>query len=174
MKLAARPARRWPSPWPPLAATAPGGARSRADTPAREPVAGPSRPVRHVRPGQLQRGFKVYREVCAACHSLNLLAFRNLGRAGRPRASPRPQVKALAAEYQVPDGPDEPARCSSGPATPSDRMPATVPERPAARAANGGALPPDLSLIAKARAGRTARVIQLFTRIGGPDYITRS
>ena len=106
---------------------------------------------------QLQRGYKVYKEVCAACHGIRLLHFRNLGEPGGPGFS-EGQVRALAAEAQVTDGPDDSGEMFERPGRPSDRLKSPYPNDEAARAANGGALPPDLSVMAKARGG-------------GPDYI---
>ncbi|WP_414473465.1 cytochrome c1 [Microvirga sp. M2] len=99
---------------------------------------------------QLQRGFKVYREVCASCHSLSYVAFRNLSEEGGPEFS-EAQVKALAAEYQVTDGPNEAGDMFQRPGRPADRFPAPFPNENAAAAANGGKAPPDLSLMPKAR-----------------------
>lgn len=95
-----------------------------------------------------QRGFQVYREVCSVCHALDYIAFRNLTELGFSED----QVGALAAEYQVTDGPDETGEMFEREAKPSDPIPPPFPNEQAARAANGGALPPDLSLITKARA----------------------
>lgn len=100
--------------------------------------------------GQLQRGFKVYREVCASCHGLSLVAFRNLAEPGGPGFSTG-QVQALAAEYKVQDGPDDSGEMFERPGRPADRFPSPFPNEEAARAANGGAYPPDMSLLAKAR-----------------------
>jgi cytochrome c1 len=99
---------------------------------------------------QLQRGFKVYREVCSNCHSMQLVAFRNLADPGGPGFS-EAQVKALAAEYKVKDGPNESGDMFERPGRPSDQFPWNFPNDNAARAANGGALPPDMSVLAKAR-----------------------
>jgi ubiquinol-cytochrome c reductase cytochrome c1 subunit len=96
-----------------------------------------------------QRGLQVYREVCSTCHSLKYIAFRNLAELGYSED----EVKAIAAEYQVSDGPDEQGEMVERPGKPTDLFPAPFPNEQAARAANGGALPPDLSLITKARAG---------------------
>ncbi|MCF4164681.1 cytochrome c1 [Zavarzinia compransoris] len=101
----------------------------------------------------LQRGYQVYKEVCASCHSMKYLAYRNLQDIGFSEA----EVKALAAQYevaQIDDAGDE----EMVPAKPSDHFHSPFPNDNAAKAANGGALPPDLSLLAKAREG-------------GPDYI---
>ena len=114
---------------------------------------------------QLQRGYKIYREVCSACHSMELLSFRNLGEKGGPFYDPKypnpndnPYVKALAKDIQVPDIDSETGDVVQRPAVPADRFPKPYPNAAAAAAGNGGAIPPDLSVIAK---GRT----------GGPDYI---
>ena len=104
--------------------------------------------------GALQRGFQIYREVCAACHSMSLVAYRNLTGIGLSED----QIKAVAAEYEVTDGPNEEGEMYSRPAKPSDRFVAPFANDNAARASNNGALPPDLSLMAKARKG-------------GPDYL---
>ena len=95
----------------------------------------------------LQRGFQVYKEVCAACHSMKLLSYRHLESLGY---SPD-QVKTIAAEYTVMDGPGDDGEMFERPGRPSDRFVAPFKNDQAARAANGGALPPDLSLIVKAR-----------------------
>lgn len=109
---------------------------------------------------QLQRGYKVYREVCSGCHSLNLVSFRNLGQKGGPFYDPRypnpnnnPVVKQIASEFEVPDIDGETGDTIARPATSADRFPAPFPNEAAARAANGGALPPDLSVMVKARHG---------------------
>lgn len=111
---------------------------------------------------QLQRGFKVFREVCAACHSMKKLSFRNLAEPGGPGFTEE-QVKALAAEYTVQDGPNEAGEMFERPGRPSDRFPSPFPNELAARAANGGAYPLDLSLIAKNRAGGENYVYALLT-----------
>lgn len=97
--------------------------------------------------GALQRGFQVYREVCHSCHALSLVAYRNLEAIGLPPD----QVKAIAAEYEVEAGPNDDGDMFMRPALPSDRFVPPFPNEQAARAANGGAYPPDLSLITKAR-----------------------
>jgi len=108
--------------------------------------------------GQLQRGYKVYREVCAACHSMDLMHFRNLGEASGPFYDPHAAnpaenryVKALAAEIQVPDIDTETGEAIMRDATPADKFPSPYPNATAAAAGNGGAAPPDLSVMAKAR-----------------------
>ena len=120
--------------------------------------------------GQLQRGYKVYKEVCASCHSMRLLTFRNLADPGGPEFT-EDQVKALAASFQVQDGPDESGEMFNRPALPADRFPSPFANEQAARAANGGALPPDLSLMTKAREGWTGTFRQLANGIGGPEYV---
>lgn len=94
-----------------------------------------------------QRGLQVYKEVCAACHSLNLVAYRTLTDLGYTEE----QVKAIAAEVEVQDGPNDDGEMFTRPGRPYDRFKAPFPNEKAARAANGGAYPPDISLIVKAR-----------------------
>ncbi len=95
----------------------------------------------------VQRGYQVYKEVCSACHSMRLVSYRNLQDIGFSEA----EVKQIASEYLVNDGPDDSGEMFDRPALPSDRFASPFANEQAARAANGGALPPDLSLIAKAR-----------------------
>jgi ubiquinol-cytochrome c reductase cytochrome c1 subunit len=95
----------------------------------------------------LQRGFQVYNEVCAGCHSLRLVAYRNLTEIGFTQD----QVVKIAAEKEVRDGPNDEGEMFDRPARPSDRFVKPFPNDNAARAANNGAFPPDLSLIVKAR-----------------------
>jgi len=123
---------------------------------------------------QLQRGFKIYKEVCSNCHSINDLAFRNLGQPGGPGFS-EGQVKALAATYQIKDGPNDSGEMFERPGRPSDHYPSPFPNVQAARAALG-ALPPDMSVLAKARGFSrgfpyflTDALIQYQEK--GPDYI---
>lgn len=96
---------------------------------------------------QLQRGFQVYKEVCSACHSLNRVAFRNLTEIGFSAA----EVKALAKGYDIPSLDDKTGEPNTRKGLPSDHFPAPFPNEIAARAANNNALPPDFSLLAKAR-----------------------
>ena len=109
---------------------------------------------------QLRRGYQIYKEICSACHGLKLVAYRNLAYLGFSED----EIKEIAAEYEVKAGPnDEGEVLEDGefrmqPAKPSDRFVEPYPNDNAARSANDGALPPDLSLMAKAR-------------IGGPDYV---
>jgi len=110
---------------------------------------------------QLQRGFQVYKEVCAACHGLNLVAFRNLSELGYNEA----EVRAIADQWpiQVPSINPDTGEPATRKAIPADNFPDPYPNEVAARAANNNALPPDLSLIAKAREGGAAYVESLLT-----------
>lgn len=101
---------------------------------------------------QLQRGFRVYKEVCSACHGLKRVAFRNLAEPGGPEF-PEEAVKALAAEWpnQITDGPNDDGAMFQRPARLSDRILGPYKNDKEARAAQNGALPPDLSLITRAR-----------------------
>lgn len=98
---------------------------------------------------QLQRGFKVFREVCSNCHSMKLVAFRDLAAPGGPGFSEE-QAKALAAEYMIKDGPNDAGEMFERPGRLSDYFPPPFPNEQAARAAFG-AYPPDMSVLAKAR-----------------------
>jgi cytochrome c1 len=119
--------------------------------------------------GALQRGFQIYKEVCSACHSLNHVAFHNLADEGGPGFTEE-QAKAIAASYKIPAEPNDKGETvdSSGnrltrPGTVADHFPPPFANEQAARAANGGALPPDLSLIVKARAGGPQYVYSIIT-----------
>jgi ubiquinol-cytochrome c reductase cytochrome c1 subunit len=134
-----------------------------------------SGPLGHFDRAQLQRGFKVYREVCSACHSLGRVAFRNLSEPGGPEFT-EGQVKALAAEYEVPGEPNEVGEVNPRKARPADHFPPRYKNDNEARANNNGAAPPDLSLMAKARGvsyGFPWFIFDAFTQYqeGGPDYI---
>tara|TARA_A100001011_G_scaffold297940_1_gene310766 strand:- start:2589 stop:3365 length:777 start_codon:yes stop_codon:yes gene_type:complete len=100
----------------------------------------------------LQRGYQVYKEVCASCHSMKLLSFRNLGEEGGPEFSIS-EVKDIAASYEVTDGPDSQGEMFTRPGRPSDRFVSMYPNVEAATAANGGAYPPDMSVLVKSRKG---------------------
>lgn len=122
--------------------------------------------------GQLQRGLKVYTEVCSACHSMSLVSFRTLEGLGYSEA----QVKAFAANYEVQDGPNADGEMFTRKAIPSDHFPSPYANHEAAAASNNGAAPPDMSLLAKARGitrGFPQFVFDIFTQYqeGGPDYI---
>jgi ubiquinol-cytochrome c reductase cytochrome c1 subunit len=95
----------------------------------------------------IQRGFQVYKEVCSACHSIKRISFRNLMQVGFSEG----EAKTIAADYQIKDGPNDAGDMFTRPSRISDRFPLVYPNDNAARAANNGALPPDLSLIVKAR-----------------------
>jgi ubiquinol-cytochrome c reductase cytochrome c1 subunit len=121
---------------------------------------------------QLQRGFQIFREVCSSCHSARLLAFRNLAEKGGPEYS-EDQVKALAAEYEITDAT---AEGSKRPGVAADRWPSPFANDQEARDANGGALPPDFSVIANARGTTQPFPYWLLNYVtpyqeGGPDYI---
>ena len=123
--------------------------------------------------GQLQRGFKIYKEVCASCHSMNLVSFRNLAEAGGPGFS-EAQAAAVAAEYKIKDIDDKGEPIERAGRT-ADTFPAPFANDRAAAAANGVA-PPDFSTLAKARGyerGFPWFVFDIFTQFQetGPDYI---
>ena len=114
---------------------------------------------------QLQRGYKVYREVCSSCHSMKMVAFRNLGDPGGPFWNPKypnpndnPVVKAVAKDFQISDVDPDSGDTIKRPGTTADYFPSPFANDAVARAANGGAVPPDMSLLAAAREG-------------GPQYI---
>jgi cytochrome c1 len=124
---------------------------------------------------QLQRGFKVYREVCSNCHSIKLLSFRNLAEPGGPEFT-EPQATTIAATFQVTDGPNDEGQMFQRPGRISDSFPPPFANDQAARAALGGKLPPDMSVLAKARSyerGFPWFIIDAFTMYqeDGPDYI---
>ena len=108
---------------------------------------------------QLQRGYKVYAEVCSACHSLNQIAFRNLGEIGYNED----EVKAIAKAAQVPSINPETGKPAMRPGLATDKLPSPYANETAARAANNNALPPDLSLMTKARHNGPAYVYSLLT-----------
>ena len=110
---------------------------------------------------QLKRGFQVYKDVCSACHSMKLVSYRNLTQIGFSED----EVKEIAASVQVTDGPNEAGEMFERAGKPSDAFKSPFPNDQAARAANNGALPPDMSLLARSRAGKG------FTGYEGADYI---
>ncbi len=110
---------------------------------------------------QLKRGFQVYSDVCSGCHSMNLMSYRNLEGIGFSED----EVKAIAAKVQIQDGPNDAGEMYERPGKSSDHFHAPFPNEQAARAANNGALPPDMSLLAKSRAGKG------FGGYAGADYI---
>lgn len=111
-----------------------------------------------------QRGYQVFKEVCASCHSMRLVAFRNLAGIGMTEE----QIKEAAASFQVKDGPNDAGEMFLRPGVPADRIPAPFANENAARAANNGSYPPDLSLMAKARGGGTDYIYALLTGYADP------
>jgi ubiquinol-cytochrome c reductase cytochrome c1 subunit len=111
-----------------------------------------------------QRGFQVYKEVCAACHAMRLMSYRNLRDLGLTEA----QVAAIASQFQVQDGPNDEGQMFERAGRPSDRFRSPFANPQAARAANNGAYPPDLSVIAKARAGGADYLYALLTGYSDP------
>jgi ubiquinol-cytochrome c reductase cytochrome c1 subunit len=107
----------------------------------------------------IQRGFQVYKEVCSACHGLKLVSYRNLAEIGFSEE----EVKQIASEYSVTDGPNDDGEMFDRPGLPSDKFVGPYANEQAARSANGGALPPDLSLIVKARHDGPNYVYSLLT-----------
>jgi len=117
-----------------------------------------------------QRGFQVYQEVCAACHSLKYVAFYNLGDKGAPFFDPEypnpndsPVIKAIAKMFTIIDGPDDSGDMFDRPGITADKMPAPYANEMAAKASNRGALPPDLSLITRARSDGSNYLYSLLT-----------
>ncbi len=108
---------------------------------------------------QLQRGFTVYQDVCSGCHSLRLVAYRNLAEIGLTED----EIKAVAGEKEVPGDPDEDGEPTMRTAVPADRFVPPFANEQAARAANNGALPPDLTLMTKARKGGANYLYALLT-----------
>ena len=100
----------------------------------------------------LQRGYQVYKEVCSSCHSMKYLSYRNLGQQCGPEFS-LAEVKAIAASYDIEDGPNSEGDMFTRPGRPSDPFKNPYPNDNAAIAANGGAYPPDMSVLVKARPG---------------------
>ncbi len=130
---------------------------------------------------QLQRGYQVYSEVCAACHELQRIPFRNLAQKGGP-AFPEASVRALAASVQVEDGPNDQGQMYKRPGRLSDKPPPLYANDKEARSIHNGALPPDLSLMARARNTENIaswiihpflmlRDIAVGYQEGGADYI---
>ena len=100
----------------------------------------------------LQRGFQVYKEVCSSCHSMQYLSYRNLGEPGGPEFSEQ-EVKAIAASIEIEDGPDSQGEMFTRSGRPADKFKSPYPNVNASIAANGGAYPPDMSVLVKARPG---------------------
>jgi ubiquinol-cytochrome c reductase cytochrome c1 subunit len=119
---------------------------------------------------QLQRGFKVFREVCSNCHSISLMSFRNLGQKGGPfydkkykNPNDNPYVKQIASEYDIAEVDTETGDMTTRKGMPSDRFPLKYANVYAAAASNGGAIPPDLSVITKARKGGAEYIYSLLS-----------
>ena len=100
----------------------------------------------------LQRGYQIYKEVCSSCHSMQYLSYRNLSEPGGPEFSLE-EVKAIASSFEVTDGPDSQGEMFTRPGRPADKFVSPYPNVNASMAANGGAYPPDMSVIVKARSG---------------------
>ena len=100
----------------------------------------------------LQRGFQVYKEVCSSCHSMQYLSYRNLGEPGGPEFT-QEEVKSIAASVEIEDGPDSQGEMFTRPGKPSDKFKSPYPNVEASTIANGGAYPPDMSVLVKARPG---------------------
>ncbi|WP_366653476.1 cytochrome c1 [Fodinicurvata sp. EGI_FJ10296] len=111
-----------------------------------------------------QRGFQVYQEVCSSCHSMDLLDYRHLEQIGLSEE----EVTAVASDYTVTDGPDGSGNMFERPAEATDSFVAPFANEAAARAANNGAYPPDLSLITKARGGGADYIYALLTGYEDP------
>jgi ubiquinol-cytochrome c reductase cytochrome c1 subunit len=111
-----------------------------------------------------QRGFQVYKEVCSACHGMRLVAYRNLRELGLTEA----QVAGIASQFEIKDGPNDEGQMFERPGRPADRFRSPFPNDAAARAANIGALPPDLSVMTKARAGGADYLFALLTGYEDP------
>lgn len=109
--------------------------------------------------GALQRGFQVYKEVCAACHSMSRLSYRNLSDLGYSEA----EIKAIAAEASITDGPDDEGEMFERPGRPSDFFKAPYPNVQAAKSVNNGAYPPDFSLLEKSRHGGADYIYAIMT-----------
>ena len=102
--------------------------------------------------GALQRGYQVYTEVCSSCHSMKYLSYRNLAEKGGPEFTEE-QVKAIASSFEVTDGPNADGEMFTRPGKLSDKFVMPYENVKAAQAANGGAYPPDMSVLVKARGG---------------------
>ncbi|TDL23671.1 hypothetical protein BD410DRAFT_786926 [Rickenella mellea] len=136
-----------------------------ANSPAEDGLHPPSYPFNHkgwfdtFDHASIRRGYQVYREVCSSCHSLDRIAWRNLVGVSHTVD----EVKAMAEEVEYEDGPDDNGEMFQRPGKLADYMPPPYPNEEAARAGNAGALPPDLSLIAKARHGGIDYIFSLLT-----------
>ena len=134
-------------------------------------------PVGELDMASVQRGYQVYREVCSSCHSMRLMSYRNLGEPGGPfydpeypNANNNPLVKSFAAQDEIlSTEPNDVGDYDYRPARTSDTFKSPYPNAAAARAANGGALPPDLSVITKARHGGASYIYSLLSGYPSED-----
>ena len=115
----------------------------------------------------LRRGYQVYNEVCSSCHSIRLLSYRNLSEKGGPEF-PLEYVKSIAASFEVIDGPNSEGEMFSRPGRLSDKFVKPYPNIRAAETANGGAYPPDMSVLVKARQGGASYVYSILLGYGDP------
>ncbi len=115
----------------------------------------------------LQRGYQVYTEVCAACHSMQYLSYRNLAEPGGPEFSEE-EAKVIAASFEVLDGPNNDGEMFTRPAKLSDKFVMPYANVEASKAANGGAYPPDMSVLAKARKGGADYIYSLLLGYDDP------
>lgn len=151
------------------------GAEEVGETPEEEELFHPSKPLKvnwsfsgvfgKFDKQSIQRGLKVYQQVCAACHSLNSIAFRNLTEIGFTET----QAKAIASAYQIKDGPNDVGEDFERPGALSDYFPAPYPNKQAAEASNNGSAPPDLSLMVRAREYGANYVYSLLTGFTGKE-----
>ncbi len=119
----------------------------------------------------LQRGFQVYTEVCASCHSMKYVSYRNLAEKGGPEFT-ESQAKAIAASFEVIDGPNEDGEMFTRPGKLSDKFVKPYENVKAAQAANGGAYPPDMSVLVKARGGGVDYIYSLLQGYEDPPIGT--
>ena len=117
--------------------------------------------------GALQRGYQVYTEVCSSCHSMKYVSYRNLAEKGGPEFS-EAQAKAIAASFEVKDGPNADGEMFTRPGKLSDKFVMPYENVKAAQAANGGAYPPDMSVLAKARGGGVDYIYSLLQGYDDP------
>ena len=115
----------------------------------------------------LQRGYQVYTEVCASCHSMKLLSYRNLAEEGGPEFS-EDQVKAIASNFEVTDGPNNDGEMFTRPAKPSDNFVKPYQNVQEATVSNGGAYPPDMSVLVKARSSGADYIYSLLLGYDDP------
>ena len=119
----------------------------------------------------LQRGYQVYQEVCSGCHSVQHLSYRNLSEKGGPEFSIE-ETKAIAAQFEILDGPNSDGEMFTRPGRLSDKFVKPFPNVEAATAANGGAYPPDMSVLTKARKGGADYICLLYTSPSPRDLST--